>query len=187
VDYPAAGQFIVDVERAAPEGATLVVTLDGKPALSQDFPRVPPDQHRTRRTEGQSQSFVVEISAGVHTVTIENTGVDWLYASYRLPNYLAVPDLRALALANAHAALVWVQNRDHTWPNLRKGPVTPAHAGEVAVSGLVPGAYLVEQWDTAAGRVVATSKYESAQGTVIITTPANLVGDVAYKVKAVPR
>ena len=93
VDYPSAGQFIVDVERATPEGATLIVTLDGKPALSQDFPRTAPDQHRTRRTEEQSQSYAVEVSAGAHTITIENTGVDWLYATYRLTNYLAAPNV----------------------------------------------------------------------------------------------
>ena len=109
VDYPAAGQFIVNVERAAPQGATLVVTLDGKPALSQDFPRVASKQRRA--PSGKSKSYAIEVSAGPHAITLENTGTDWLYATYRLTNYLDAPNLRVLALANRHSALVWCRTR----------------------------------------------------------------------------
>jgi hypothetical protein len=125
--------------------------------------------------------------AGLHTISVQNTGVDRVYASYGFTNYLAVPNLRVPALANLHSARVWLQNQHHTWPNLRKGPVTAARAGEAVVSGLTPGAYRIEQWDTSAGRVVAASECRFPQGEVIITTPANLVGDVAYTVRAVTR
>jgi hypothetical protein len=184
MNYPAAGQFLVNVNGvSAHGGATLVVTLDGKPALSLDFPSTDPDDpHMMHKYD---RSYAVEVPAGAHTIVLENTGTDWLYASYSFTNYLAAPNLRALTLANEHSALVWVQNRDHTWPNLRKGSVAPVEAAEVTVGGLAPGRYRIEQWDTYAGRIVGTVDDESRDGTVTITTPADLVGDVAYKVRAV--
>jgi len=77
-----------------------------------------------------------------------------------------------------------VQNRDHTWANVRRGSVAPAHSAEVAIGGLASGEYRIEQWDTHAGRVVAAALYRSSDGTVMFTTPAELVGDVAYAVRA---
>jgi len=183
VNYPAAGQFLVNVDGVSAQGgAKLVVTLDGKPALSLDFPSTDPDDPHIMRK--YDKSYSLDVPAGAHTITIENTGTDWCYASYRLTNYLTVPNLRVLALSNAHSALVWVQNRDHTWANVRNGSVAPAHAGEVVVSGLAPGVYHIEQWDTHTGRVVATAQYRSTDGTVMLTTPADLVGDVAYTLRA---
>jgi hypothetical protein len=183
VDYPASGQFLVNVDGVSAQGgAKLIVTLDRKPALSLDFPSTDPDDPHIMRK--YDKSYSLDVPAGAHTITIENTGTDWCYASYRLTNYLTVPNLRVLALSNAHSALVWVQNRDHTWANVRRGSVAPAHSAEVAIGGLASGEYRIEQWDTHAGRVVAAALYRSSDGTVMFTTPAELVGDVAYAVRA---
>ena len=75
-----------------------------------------------------------------------------------------------------------VQNKDHTWGHLQQGSVTPAAAAEVTISGLAPGKYQIEQWDTTTGKVTGTTPYHSSDGRVVIVTPAELMGDVAYKV-----
>ena len=74
------------------------------------------------------------------------------------------------------------QNKDHTWGHLQQGSVTPAAAAEVTISGLAPGKYQIEQWDTTTGKVTGTTPYHSSDGRVVIVTPAELMGDVAYKV-----
>jgi hypothetical protein len=53
------------------------------------------------------------------------------------------------------------------------------------IGGLAPGEYRIEQWDTYAGRIVETWAGESRDGTLLITTPARLATDVAYKVRAI--
>lgn len=109
---------------SAQGGAKLIVTLDGKPALSLDFPSTDPDDPRIMHK--YDKGYALDVPAGAHTITVENTGTDWCYATYRLTNYLTVPNLRVLALSNAHSTLVWVQNRDHTWANVRNGSAAPA-------------------------------------------------------------
>jgi hypothetical protein len=184
VDYPAPGQFLVNVDGvSAHGGAKLAIVLDGKPALSLDFPSTDPDDPHIMRK--YDKSYAIEVPAGAHTITAENIGADWVYASYSFTNYLAAPNLRVLALSNAHSALVWVQNRDHTWPNARKGSVAPAQAAEVMIGGLAPAEYRIEQWDTYAGRIVGTWAGKSRDGTLLITTPVGLATDVAYRVRAI--
>ena len=105
---------------------------------------------------------------------------------FRLTHYLTEPNVRVLALANGRSALVWVQNRENTWWKRRDGArPTPVGACEIELRGFEPGAYAVEQWDTYAGDVIARESYESSDGTVVVTTPAGLAGDVAYKIRAV--
>jgi hypothetical protein len=60
--------------------------------------------------------------------------------------------------------------------------VTPAQAAEVTLTGLTPGRYAVEQWDTATGKVVKRATATSRDGTITLTTPDAMIGDVAYKV-----
>jgi hypothetical protein len=174
------------VDRVAPEGAVLSVTLDGKPGLSHDFLATPAPAGRTPRGERRpGETCSLDVPAGPHAITLENLGADWLYASYRLTNYLDAPNLRVLALANRRSALLWVQNKDHTWAHLSQSSVTPAPGAEATVEGLAPGKYRIERWDTVTGKVTGTTPYHSADGRVVIATPAELMGDVAYKVHVV--
>src|SRR5208337_3038743 len=116
-------------------------------------------------------AYGIEVTAGAHTITVRNTGPDWLYCTYRLTNYLPA-DLRVLALANATSALVWVQNRDSTWSNRTPRPIP---ACRLVLGGFTPGEYEVEQWDTDAGKPLATVRLASQGGTLAITTPEGLV------------
>ena len=151
VDYPSAGQFIVDVERAAPEGAT----LDRHPCdgasrpWSQDFPRTAPDQHRhPAHRGGRAEATRWRCRPGAHHHHREHRrGLALRHVPPdELPRGAQRP--RAPTLANPRGALVWVQNRDHTWSHVRKGSVTPAQAAEVSLGGLAQGDYQIEQWDT---------------------------------------
>ena len=53
----------------------------------------------------------------------------------------------------------------------------------MALAGLVPGTYALEQWDTWAGAVAQTSQVISTDGTLVLRTPEGLTSDVAWKVR----
>lgn len=175
VEYPQAGRFEVIVgEVSRWGGAQLVIYVDGREALSQVL-------EPGRRPS--ADAYGVEIPTGKHQIRVEDHGLDWFRASYRFVGYLTSPNLRVLALGNAHSALVWMQNKDHTWWNVARGEVTPVQAAEIALAGFGPGTYHVEQWDTATGKVVKRETLASRDGRVMLATPDGLASDVAYKVR----
>jgi hypothetical protein len=174
-DYPQAGRFEVIVGQVSPfGGARIVIFVDGRQELSQELPASP---------GGADAVYGVAIPPGKHEIKVENEGQDWFRASYRLVGYLTVPNLRVLALGNAHSALAWVQNREHTCWHVARREVTPVHAAEFTLAGLTPGRYQVEQWDTANGTVVKRETVASEDGTVTLETPDGMSSDVAYKVR----
>jgi hypothetical protein len=183
VNYPAAGRFEVMVWAVSGYGgAGLAISLDGSPALAADFPDLLPDDYETMHQ--YDGGYGIDVPAGAHTVVVENPGTDWFYVSYRLTNYLTAPNLRVLALSNSNSALVWVQNRMHTWWNHSQGrEPEPVNATEITLGGFAAGTYAVEQWDTYAGTPTGLPDYVSGDGTVVLTTPEGLATDLAYKVR----
>jgi len=182
VDYPQAGRFEVMIGGVSGHGgAGLSVSLDAKMALLVDFPDRDP---ATDDLHDYDNWYGIDVPAGLHTIVVENPGADWCYVSYRLTNYLRVPNLRLLALANPHSALVWVQNKENTWWNhKRKLEPTPIGSSQITLSGFEPGEYRIEQWDTYQGVRTSSTTSTSTDGSVVITTPAGLTTDVAYKVR----
>lgn len=182
VDYPGPGRFEVMIGGVSGYGgAALAISLDGKRALLADFPDNDPgnaDLHDYDKLYG------IDVPAGPHTITVENPGHDWCYVSYRLTNYLTVPNLRVLALTSDHSALVWVQNKESDWTTRKRGS-SPAPVGgsQFTLAGFAPGLYAIERWDTFTGGIVETTAYRSADGVIAITTPAGLTTDVAYRVR----
>lgn len=183
VNYPVQGTFEVGISAVSGYGgARLVVSLDGTPARTDDFPDTLPNNYDTMHQ--YDGIYAIDVPAGSHTIVVENTGTDWFYVSYRLTNYLTAPNLRVLVLSNSTSGLVWVQNKDHTWWNHANGiPPQPVNASEITLGGFTPGNYQIEQWDTYSGVVTQTSPYTSTDGTILITTPSGLTTDLAYKIK----
>jgi len=126
------------------------------------------------------------VPPGRHSILVENEGADWCYVSYRLTNYLAGPNLRVLALSNRTSALLWVQNRDHTWTNHREGiTAKPVSVAEIETDGFEAGDYEIEEWDTYTGTVVQVTTIEVDDGAIVVRTPDGLTTDVAYKIRRI--
>jgi len=181
VYYPMPGRFEVIVSGVSGLcDSALSISLDGSTVLEEWFWDTPHDVV----THGYDGSYGIDVPAGPHTIVVDNVCSGWFYASYRLKNYLTSPNLRVLALSNDTSALVWVQNKMHTWWNQAQG-VTPQPVGSCAITlgGFLPGTYAVEQWDTYAGTSVALPDYVSADGNLVLTTPDGLTADVAYKAR----
>jgi hypothetical protein len=185
VNYPIAGRFEVVVGGVSGYGgAGLRITRDGTEALRVSFPDTQPRDHEDLHQ--YDRAYGIDVPAGAHTVGVENPGVDWCYVSYRLTDYLTAPNLRVMALANETSALLWLQNRESTWWTRRNGGTPPPlPACVVMLEGFSPGEYDLERWDTQAGTPVGTTRLTCAEGRVALTSPSNLVTDVAYKLRKV--
>ncbi len=142
---PTDTRLTVNVRRVSDRApARLVIIIDGKTvgemALS---PRSEP------------ASLTVPISAGEHTVVLDNLGDDYLQIdSVEIAQYIT--PLRTVALVDRTQGifLAWLQHRDYTWQNVAKNAnVKPVTVG-LRVSGMPPGMYRLELWDPLTGNVV---------------------------------
>lgn len=128
-------------ERAA---ARLTITIDGKLAAQ-----------LTIKPQSPLASLTVPLSAGEHTVILDNLGDDFLQLdSIEIAAYLA--PLRAVALADRKMGIfaAWLQHRDYTWENVaRKVEPKPLNF-QLRIGGMPPGVYRVELWDPFSGNVV---------------------------------
>jgi hypothetical protein len=180
VDYPVGGTFGVHVHSVSPD-ARLDIYLDGKLALQRELPAqdVPgklcvwSDEWDVWRCE-YDEEFTVEVPAGRHTIRVENgkPGASWLRVSaYALGNYDPEP-LRAWGLRGRNTSVLWVQNKQSTWGNDRRG-ITPAvvRDGALVLEGFADGLHDIEWWDTWAGRPTGRASATARDGRLELPLP----------------
>jgi len=124
--------------------AKLVIIIDNKTVSEMTLPA---------RSEGAL--LTVPISAGEHTVVLDNLGDDYLQIDYMEIAAYITP-LRTVALADRSQGifLAWVQHRDYTWQNVAKNINTKPVSVSLRVATMPPGLYRVELWDPFSGNVV---------------------------------
>ncbi|MFQ6097014.1 MAG: cellulase family glycosylhydrolase [Armatimonadota bacterium] len=114
-------------------------------------------------------------------------GVEWADEGFEpIPEAdVAAPSgLRVIGLRGAETTLIWAQNRAHTWRSAtNRVSVEPAPPSEVSLSGVRPGRYAVERYDTETGLAVESATVETGTGPLRIRVPA-VAEDVAYKIRA---
>jgi hypothetical protein len=125
-------------------GAHLVIIVDGTTAAEMAL-----------SAKSTASALSVPLSAGEHTVVLDNLGDDYLQiGSLDIAAYIA--PLRTLALADRKGGifLAWLQHRDYTWQNVAAGTdIQPITAG-MRVAAMPTGLYQVELWDPFTGNVV---------------------------------
>jgi len=186
VDYPAPGAFEVLVTGVSGwGGANLRMMLDGETRLSADFPDTAPADHETMQQF--NRAYRIAVPAGPHRITVENTGADWAFVAYRFVGYLTSPQLRVVALADQHSALLWLQNPAHTWWNVAQGQeIKPLPPVRVTLDGLADGTYQVAWWDTYQGQPTGRQEAAARRGRLSFTTP-RLTTDIACKLTRHPQ
>lgn len=148
VSYPADGHFAVAVGTIAKAGATLEVSVDGKTA-SQAYPPSAKDYSPDAKTATLS----VPVSAGAHTITVQNTGADWLaITGFRLSPY--APALAALARTGPGYVAAWVYNRNNVNSDPAAQDGLKPVAGELTLPPLKPARYRATWWNTETGATI---------------------------------
>ncbi|MBC7525925.1 MAG: hypothetical protein H7308_00065, partial [Chthonomonadaceae bacterium] len=89
--------------------------------------------------------LTLEVPAGVHIITVESAGADWVKpASYSFSDY--APALAVFARQGKEFAAGWVV-----------GSGTGTAQGNLKLVGLAPGKYRATWWDTQGGKSLSTS------------------------------
>jgi hypothetical protein len=178
VNFPQAGAFVATVGQVARMGGKLVVSVDGKPTE-----RAYPAGQADYRPKAGEETLRVEIPAGAHTITVENTGEDWLLIrEFALSNY--APALTARARLGKEFAVAWVYHRANVDAESDENR-TPA-SGRLTLTGLKPGRYTATWWDTRAGKPMGSAEVtvgKEKEGAVL-TTPSILRDVALYVSKA---
>ncbi|MCC6442168.1 MAG: DUF5060 domain-containing protein [Armatimonadetes bacterium] len=113
------------------------------------------------------------------------TGAPWNEGSWQPISAEGIPEgIRAVGLQNGQQALLWLQNRNHSWQaRVRGKSVAPAPEARIRLKGLPAGKWRLEWWDTYQGQIERTEEVSGQEGVLEIRVPA-LETDVAVKVVA---
>lgn len=143
VHFVQPGRFVVRLDTIAKSGARVRLSVDGK-LTERDFPAGAQDY---APGAGQAE-LAVEVPAGDHVVTLENTGSDWVsIGSFMLTDY--APALGAYGLSGAGFEAAWLFHRANVLANA--GQEAAAASGQVTLADLEPGRYRATWWDTRLG------------------------------------
>src|SRR5690606_10010897 len=97
----------------------------------------------------------VPLSAGEHSIVIDNMGTDWLELDYIEIGQLLTP-ARSLTLRDAEAGVVvaWLQHRDYTWEKVAANELREPILFEYRLDGMPAGRYTAEIWNPLTGSIV---------------------------------
>ncbi|HGE69887.1 TPA: DUF5060 domain-containing protein [Candidatus Poribacteria bacterium] len=191
VNYPTDGKFIIRIGRVGDNGM-LKIFLDGNEVRSVELP--------TGQGLGVSSEYIeqwkrwetiydkdidIDIPAGKHEIMIRNDGNDWIMInSFRLTNYLSSdkPNLRVLGMKTNEKALIWVQNKDHTWFNVRDNvQINPVPPTRLTLTGFANGSYKLELWDTVTGAIIEKRDIVASDSMIVFDVP-EIKTDIAVKI-----
>lgn len=194
VDYPEDGKFILLVGLVS-QGGELHISVDGKEIYSQAFPAgagTGPWKRSLYMKQWNiyqcvyNKEIVVDVPKGRHTVTLSNTGKDWMgIEKIKLTGYNdgSFAFARCLGLAIGGEMMFWVQNKGSNWKAAKDGqePGTIKDA-YFDVSDTEDGAYEVEWWDTYKGVPVGKHSARALNGVLRVDIP-EFSRDIACKVR----
>ena len=168
---PVAGQFKVKVASIG-VSATLVIKLDGVTVLTQTNPVA-------------NGIYSINVSAGPHTVTLDNTGNDWIQlATLELTNFQ--PTITGSALRDGERMVGYLRLRDYNWQYLlASGQVVPPATtnGTLTMRSLTPGGiYAVRYFSVDTGGVLSTTNLTASGAGVLTATLPVVARDVAFVV-----
>ncbi|MDE2125886.1 MAG: DUF5060 domain-containing protein [Armatimonadetes bacterium] len=168
VTYDQPGTCRVTVGQVARSGARLVVAVDGVP-VSRSFAPGNADYAPLSKDAVLS----APVPAGSHTITISNTGADWVTLNrIALTHYASA--LGGEMLATRNYAAGWLYNRADA----------PA-AGKLMLPHLAAGSYRITWWDTSAGKLAGSTDFTAARSAAAqqnVDVPA-VSRDVAFYVE----
>jgi hypothetical protein len=133
---------VQNVSSTAPAALTIIV--DGVEVARVDF-----------SADSKAILITLPITAGEHTVVLDNPDSDWLQLEYIEIAQYRTP-IRALGLAdrNLGIMLAWMHHRDYTWESVAQG-ITPRPLDvTLTIPDMPTGIYRMTFWDTTTGNVI---------------------------------
>ena len=126
----------------------------------------------------------VSVPAGRHEIKLDNGGNDWYTIDFVTFTNAVMKSSKArvIGLCNNDFAMVWVQNKEHTWWSVvNNKTIETLESVDFEIVGFQNGTYNVEWWNTYTGEVVKTESIQAVGGRIALYVE-NLDKDVAIKI-----
>lgn len=131
------------------------------------------------------REYVFPVPAGRHKIRIANSGRDWAQIEYvRFVGYKRAdrPKVGVTAVVGQSAALAYVYSLDHAWEAVNEGRAPHQRRPvQFTLHGLPDGAYLVQHWRPATGKIADSHRATSRRGKLLLRD-VNVLEDVALKI-----
>lgn len=168
VTYPVDGQFIVTTGSSIGTSPQINIYVDGLLQLSQsaviNFP------------------YAVNITAGAHTIKVDNLGTDWTTISnYTFANEGPPLTSYVLKSTDTYKASGWLLNSKYNWQYVQNHGTPPAVSGStLSIAGMHNGNYSIAFFSTLTGNFLSATSATVSSGILDILLP-DIAWDVSFR------
>lgn len=173
INLPENGSFSVRTANNSGTAPKIAISLDGVLVLE--------ESGQTNKT------YTIEVPAGSHTITVDNTGTDWItISSYIFGGLGSALDAYSLLSENKQLAAGWVLNNRYNHEYVRTNGVPAAIEGaELKLGGFENGGYFVTWYDCLTGEATGGEAVFAENDTLSLLLPS-ILWDVAFVVDSEP-
>ncbi len=168
VTYPEAGAFKVVVGGISTTSPMVTIKVDNVQILNV--------------AAVANTTYSVDISAGAHTITVDNLGIDWFnVSSYIFTNIGSPTSSYVIKSANNNKAAGWVLNTNYNWQYLKDSGMAPAviSGAKLMVAGMSNGTYTIKFYSCSTGLETTTASVSVTKDTLSVDLP-ELAWDAAF-------
>ncbi|MEO8403199.1 MAG: DUF5060 domain-containing protein [Chitinophagaceae bacterium] len=163
VTYPVAGQFKVITGSSTGTAPKVNIYLDNVSALDQ--------------SAAVSATYTINVSAGAHTIKVDNLGTDWIrISSYVFTNIGSSLNNYVLKNVDSTKAAGWIHNKKYNWQT--SGAAGTIAGATLTIPAMRNGTYNVQFNDCSTGAVTGNISANATGNNLVITLP-NIAWDVA--------
>jgi hypothetical protein len=165
IEFPAPVTLRLHVADTSRKGAAIRVSLDGKTVVEKTWPARPTESGG--RTAPNAAEFSFPVTAGAHTIVVENPGVpDW-FDLRGIDLGLDTSVLAAVGRRGRDFMTLWVWHRTGVFALNPPAPVT----GTLLLEDVPAGTWQVTWWDTLKGIPAAPIAIEHSGGLLRLPVP----------------
>ncbi len=169
VEYPEDGFFAVNTSSGSGQAPRLVIWVDSVKMVD------------TMATA--NSSYRVDINAGVHSIRVDNRGIDWIsIAGYKFSDLGSRVDSYVLTGEDNDYAAGWILNNEYNHVYVREnGNPLPSTEAMIHLPEFQTGDYFVTWLDCLTGDILGTEPVAVADSGLIMVVP-ELFWDAAFVV-----
>lgn len=173
IDMPEDGTFSVRTAGNAGNSPKITIYLDGEKILEE--------------AAEINTSYTIEVQAGSHTITVDNTGTDWISISaYTFRGLGSGLDAYVLKSEDHDFAAGWILNNKYNHEYVEAEGIPALMQGAtLSLPSFKDGNYFVSWYDCLNGQVFDSESVSASTDTLVLSLP-DVLWDIAFVVDSEP-